>query len=152
MLSGPGIEDALRWIDQIIVYDNTSTDRTWEIVQEWASRNARVIAWKQHRQHFRDGLRAEIFKAFRHEAKDGDWWCCRLDCDEFYYDDPRTFLKIVSPQHSDVWGLHFLYYLIESDLKNLDFSKPFHDLRPFIRNYKTDSTERRFFHHRTRLK
>ena len=57
---------AAEWSDKVIVMDNGSEDGTWEIVQEMASHNPRIIAFMQYTGGFHIGLRAKAFRAFRH--------------------------------------------------------------------------------------
>ncbi len=147
---GASIEDALRWSDAVIVYDSMSTDGTWEIVQELATRDSRVIPWKRHDQPFRDGLRGEVYQAFRALAGENDWWC-RLDSDEFYVDDPRVFLGEVSRRHHVVWSLPIEYFITRQDLAAIDFSAPFEVIRDSLKYYKVHTSEARFFRHRAKL-
>lgn len=69
---------AVRWCDHIYVFDNGSTDGTWEKVQAMAKEFPAIVAWKQDPKPFRDGLRAEIFCNFRRRARLGDWWCISM--------------------------------------------------------------------------
>ena len=85
------ILDAKTWADRIFIMDNGSTDGTWEIIQSLA--DDIVVPWKQDFRPYSNGLRADVFNEFRHEASDGDWWCFKLDADEFYYDNPKEFEK-----------------------------------------------------------
>src|SRR3954470_662490 len=105
---------AAQWCDHLYVFDNGSTDGTWEIVQELAERLPAVVAWKSDPAPFSDGLRAQIFNAFSAQASPGDWWC-RADADEFYIDDPRVFLRKVGPAHDVVWTASFSYYFTDRD-------------------------------------
>lgn len=89
------LTDACRWSDKIIVIDNGSTDGTWEKIGELAQRHPQIIPWLRHEGPFHIGLRAKAFRAFRHEMTRRDWWCVRLDADEFYPGDVRAFLAQV---------------------------------------------------------
>src|SRR5262245_26838884 len=109
------LEENLRWCDRIFVFDNGSSDTTWDITCEVATHHSRVVPFKQDPKPFDDALRAEIFNQYRHEAEAGDWWC-RLDADEFYIDDPRIFLARVSPSHHVVWGAWLQYFVTDQDL------------------------------------
>ena len=104
-----GLQAARTWCDAIYVFDNGSTDGTWEQVQELARHDPAIIPWKQEAVPFRDGLRAEIFHAFANRAQPGDWWA-RLDPDEFYVDDPRAFLTRVPASVGCVWDASLSYY------------------------------------------
>ena len=147
------LEDSLRWCDRIFVFDNGSSDATWEIVREFSSKDSRVVPFKQDPKPFDDALRAEIFNSFRKEAAPGDWWC-RLDADEFYADDPRRFLGELPVTHHVVWGAWLQYFLTEKDLAR--FSSEESD--PVVmtperlpRYYQAKGGEPRFFRHRDRL-
>jgi len=145
---GHSLNEAAKWSDRIFVFDNGSTDRTWELVQSMASNV--VVPWKQDGRAFTDALRAEVFAQFRHEARDGDWWC-RLDADEFYFADPHEFLADVPKRHHVVWGLAVEYYLTRNDVDRLDFTVPIERLLPEIHHYRAINSEARFFRYRRRL-
>jgi len=148
------LRESALWCDRIFVFDNGSTDATWDLVREAAASDARVIAWKQDTRPFDDALRAQIFAAHRHEARAGDWWC-RLDADEFYADDPRAFLSRVSPANHVVWGAWLQYFLTAGDLARFspaDEAAP-PEMTPALlpRFFQMKGGEARFFRHRDRL-
>jgi GT2 family glycosyltransferase len=148
------LRESLKWCDRIFVFDNGSTDGTWERVEEAAGADERVVAFKQDPRPFDDALRAEIFNAFRTEAETGDWWC-RLDADEFYIDDPRAFLDAVPKRHHVVWCVWLQYFLTAGDLLhfNTDCDEAPPEITPerFPRYYQAVGGEPRFFRHRERL-
>jgi glycosyltransferase involved in cell wall biosynthesis len=106
---------ALRWCDYIYVFDNGSNDGSWELVKELAKQHVQIVAYKQDDVIYSNGLRADIFNAFRSNAGSRDWWC-RLDADEFYIDDPRIFLSKIPEQFQTVWSASFAYYFTDRDL------------------------------------
>jgi glycosyltransferase involved in cell wall biosynthesis len=142
---------AVRWCDHIYVFDNGSTDGTWEKVQALATEFGAIVPWKQDPKPFRDGLRGEIFRHFRHNARSGDWWCI-LDADEFYVDDPREFLKRVPASYNSVWHADYSFRFTEVDLtaheadaRLFDGSYPWNEA---LRHYVFDDhSECRFFRH-----
>lgn len=142
------LREASKWSDRIIVYDGESEDGTWEKVV--AMRNHKIIPWKREDKVFREGLRAEAFNEFRHESREGDWWC-RLDADEFYVVSPKEFLAQVQPPDHVVWGIALEYSITEDDLGRLDFSRPCEELLPELRYYQAHNSEPRFFRYRKRL-
>lgn len=148
------LRESARWCDQIYVFDNGSTDGTWEIVHEMSKKLPAVIPFKQDGRPFDDSLRAEIFNAFRDKAEPGDWWC-RLDADELYVDDPKTFLSSVSQAHHVVWGAMLQYFLTTEDLARFsaadETSPPEMMLNNLPRYYQAKGGEPRFFRHRPRL-
>jgi glycosyltransferase involved in cell wall biosynthesis len=144
------LRQASNWADAIYVFDNGSTDATWEIVREEAKANPKIVPWKQDGKPFREGLRAEVFNAFKQRASDGDWWC-RLDSDEEYIDDPRGFLSGVAWWHDVVWGASVEYYLSSEDVGTIDFSMPMEKVLPQLRWYRSNNSEQRFVRHRKDL-
>jgi hypothetical protein len=148
------LRESLKWCDRIFVFDNGSSDQTWEYVQDAARADSRVVAFKSDPRPFDDALRAEIFNAFRGEAGAGDWWC-RLDADEFYVDDPKAFLAAVPKRHHVVWCTWLQYFLTADDVAE----EPLQDgaeipeitLERFPRYYQAIGGEPRFFRHRDRL-
>src|SRR3954453_10629796 len=133
------LTEAARWSDRIYVYDGASTDGTWEKVQ--AMKSDRIIPWKTDGCGFREGLRAEVFNAFREECEEGDWWC-QLNADEFYVQDVRKFLDAVPKSDHVVWGLNIQYYLTPEDVAGEAFTGEFPRDRPRIRYYKAACAER----------
>lgn len=152
------VEECLRaaavWCDHIYVFDNGSVDGTWEIVQRLAAQLPAIVAWRHEAVPFTDGLRAEIYEAFRGEARPGDWWC-RVDADEFYVDDPRAFLAAVPERDRVVWTASLSYYLTDRDAeRHAADPEAYGDGVPVaqkIRYYVNHWSEPRFFRHRRGL-
>jgi len=142
------LAEAARWSDRIFVYDGASTDGTWEKVQ--AMKSDRIVPWKSDGAVFREGLRAEVFAAFRAEAAEGDWWC-QLNADEFYVERPDEFLREVPPFEHVVWGVNIQYYMTEKDIAGSDLDGGFAETRAKLRYYRAACAEPRFFRHRRGL-
>ena len=141
------ILDAKRWADRIFVMDNGSTDGTWQIVQSFADEI--VVPWKQDPQPFYDGLRADVFNHFRHEAQEGDWWCCNFDADEFYLDNPKEFLSKVPKEYGLVAKKSLNFVLTQEDIKNYEFTGDFEKDRSHINKIGNCTTiEQRFFRYK----
>jgi len=147
-------QESLRWCDRIYVFDNGSTDATWEIVNEIAREHPAVVPALREDCPFDDSLRAKLFHRHRDDAAVGDWWC-RLDADEIYIDDPRSFLARVPAHDHVVWAIHLQYYMTTADLVRFapeDESRaPNIDRSNLPRYYAADASESRFFRHRLRL-
>jgi glycosyltransferase involved in cell wall biosynthesis len=138
------------WADRIIVQDNGSTDGTWEIVQELADEV--IVAWKQDLRTYNNTLRADAFNEFRQEAEEGDWWCYKMDSDEFYLDNPREFLATVPWPYHVVFKKSIDYAITEEDVEEAEFADDFEANRPLYRYVKPVAhSEARFFRHRDRL-
>lgn len=143
---------ASKWADKVFVYDNGSTDETWQIVNDLAKANNAIVPWKSQLKPYSDGLRAEVFNEFRYVAAKGDWWCFILDADELYIDEPREFLRQVPPKYHVVKTESFEYKLTIEDVAEYDFENRFPEDLPKIKYYSPGTySERRFFRHRDRL-
>ena len=140
--------DACRWSDRIIVIDNGSTDGTWEIIQSLANTHPQIIPWLQYTGPFHIGLRAKAFRAFRHELTADDWWCVRLDADEFFPGDVRTFLANVPKRFRTVKKYSTDYILTREDIAKHTFTGDFSQDRKYItHSLGVHRQERRFMRH-----
>jgi glycosyltransferase involved in cell wall biosynthesis len=145
---------AVEWSDFIYVFDNGSTDGTWEKVLNLSRGLTQVIAYKQEDCVFHDSLRAQVFHHYRSNSQPGDWWC-RLDADEIYIDHPRLFLADVPSAYQAVWSASFQYYLTHKDVEIYQHSpESYADEVPIeqkCRYYLNDWSEARFFRDDARL-
>jgi Glycosyl transferase family 2 len=144
------LTSALHWCDYIYVLDNGSDDGSWELVQQLAKQHAEIVPYKQDDILYTNGLRADIFGAFRGNAASEDWWCA-LDADEIYIDDPRIFLTKVSSRFQTVWSASLYYYFTEKDvaLYRQDPAKFLEmPVQKRFRYYLNNWGELRFFRHR----
>jgi hypothetical protein len=82
----------LSWIDVLHIYDLGSTDATWDIVQDFASRDRRIILFKREPTVYSDSLRCILFHRLRNDFEKGDW-ILKVDADEFYPLPPPQFVK-----------------------------------------------------------
>jgi hypothetical protein len=142
------------WCDAIYVWDNGSTDGTWEKVLELARDHPQILPDRQDAQPYRKTLRRELFEAHRDKASEGDWWCF-LDADEFYIDDPRTFLAGVEPEYDEVWAASFEYYFTDWDAARYSADPTLYaddvPVETKLRFYVNNWSEPRFFRFRTGL-
>ena len=93
------LEQALKWADAIYVLDSGSSDNTWELVQELATRESRVKPFHKGHYYFNDRLvRGWLFDHARRDMKEGDWFV-RMDADEFHHMPPPEFVKTQMRPH-----------------------------------------------------
>lgn len=109
------LKAATEWCDFIYVFDNGSTDGTWETVLDLSTDYEQIIPYKQDNCPYTNGLRGQVFNHFRGNSSSGDWWC-RLDADEFYIDNPQIFLANVPQEYQLIWNASFQYYFTDKDL------------------------------------
>lgn len=143
----PFLDHVRGWADRVFVYDNGSTDGTWEKVKVQA--DDVVVPWKREDVPFFNGLRSRVYHAFCHEAGPGDWWCYRMDADEFYLDNPREFLSNVPRRYHTVAKKSANYLVTAEDLQEHTFTGDFASDRAKLSYMKPYmSIEKRFFRHR----
>lgn len=141
---------ASQWADKVIVYDNGSTDGTWEKVKALTLPN--IIPYKQSNRPYSDGLRAEIFNAFKHELNEGDWWVIQ-DSDEIYEDNPRDFILNNKGYYHHINGKKVDFCFNLNNIDSIDFHQYFeNNLKHFIYFTPEAWSEPRLIRHRKRLK
>lgn len=148
---GETLTAAREWADRVYVLDNMSSDGSWERIQALA--DDQIVAWKQESRPFSQALRAEVFDAFRTEAREGDWWCYKFDADEFYPPDTRAFLAAVPWRFHSVYKRSIDYVLTEEDVAQFEFAGDFSRDRARIRHFlPVAHAERRFFRYRRSMR
>ena len=152
------LDDLLRWIDEIHVFDLGSTDDTWDIVADYAAREKRIIPFMRKPIIYRDSLRSYMFHRLRGNFRKGDW-IMKVDGDEFYEIPPPTFVRThLRPWESVVYLQWYYFRLTDRDVaaweagrENLaDRARSIQERRRF---YKImDYSEPRFFQYRPSMK
>lgn len=147
---GQALTFATQYCDKVIVIDNGSTDRTWEIVKELAATHPRIVPFVQTWERYHDGLRWLAYDAFRAELADDDWWMV-LDGDEFLAEDPRPIVRAALAEPADIimaWQIQF--YFTERDHDDWTAGRDSRDQPIFSRRryYQIDWQEPRLFRHR----
>lgn len=140
------LEKASLWADKIFILDNMSDDGTWELINNYAMGNDKIVLWGRYSGRFYLALRQVIFKDYSTEASPGDWWC-RLDGDEFYIDDPRDFLHSLDDSIDHVYNASFQYYYTEDDFRNETSNPSKESVTLRLKWYKCNHSEIRFVKH-----
>jgi glycosyltransferase involved in cell wall biosynthesis len=145
---------ATNWCDFIYVFDNGSSDTTWQQVLSLSKTYNQIIPYKQDNCPFDDSLRSEIFNHYRTTFNQGDW-CCRLDADEIYIDDPRIFFAKIPSTYEVVCAAIFTYYFTDKDLECYSQEPSLYaddvPVEKKGRYYLNNSSEIRFFRYRKDL-
>lgn len=105
------ITHALGFCDRIYYMDNGSTDGSWEIIEQLASKHpGRVIAYERTTEPYIEGMRNRIYNDVRHELGEDGWWL-KLDADELLDSDPRPHLAQVPEADEAVrcWQVQFQF-------------------------------------------
>ena len=113
---GQCLEHLTSWCDNVFVLDTGSTDKTWEIVNEIARRDERVVPFRKERIKFFIGLRGWMLEHYRDRIEDEDW-IARLDADEFYPVAPPQFVQTRVARHEGVvhYGIYY-FRLTDADV------------------------------------
>ena len=148
------LEHTLRWCDAVYIYDTGSTDDTWEIIQDLARQDCRVVPFQKQPTVFSKGLRAYVFSKFRDRAAEGDWFI-RLDADEFYHIPPPEFVRTKLGKHETcVYNQSYDFRLTTKDVADwesgretvADRQRPIQERRRFFVPLKI--SEPRMFRYR----
>ena len=107
----------LTWADAVYVFDTGSVDETWDIVQDFAAREPRIVPLRKDAVYFSDHqVRSWIFHQVRRQMRDGDWFL-RVDADEFYHVTPPDFVKNRLRKHETIaWHQYYDFRLTETDV------------------------------------
>ncbi len=104
----------LTWADSLHILDTGSTDDSWAIVHDFASRDARVKPFLSQPVVFLDALRAPMIHAAK--PRPGDW-IARVDADEFFPTPPPQFIRDhLSPRETFLLAQMFDFVLRPADL------------------------------------
>jgi hypothetical protein len=90
-LIGQTLDHLLSWADSIAVLDTGSTDDTWDVVQDRARHDRRVVPIGREAVVFSENLRGYVFDRQRSAYEPGDW-VLRVDADEVYHVPPPRFV------------------------------------------------------------
>jgi hypothetical protein len=146
------LKAAVEWSDYIYVYDNGSTDGTWEQVLELSQEHKQIIPYQQDNRPYDNNLRNEIFNYYRENSSEKDWWC-RLDADEIYIDNPRIFLAKIPYKYMRVVNAIFDYYFTDKDLVKYNEDPTLYaddvPVQNKCRYYINNWSEIRFFRYRS---
>jgi glycosyltransferase involved in cell wall biosynthesis len=114
---GQCLGHALQWADAIYVFDTGSVDDTWEIVQEFAAQDKRMIAMRKEPVYFSETrLRGYMFHCARQKMRNGDWFV-RIDADEFYHIPPPEFVRRCMRRHESVaYHQYYDFRLLQSEV------------------------------------
>ena len=103
------------WADFVYVYDTGSTDGTWEMVQDYARKDARIVPVGREEVLFHEGVRGYVFNTIRDNMEEGDW-IVKSDEDEFYHISPREFVsKHLNPHETAVWTQLYDFRLTQEE-------------------------------------
>ena len=111
------LDHLLGWADAIYAFDTGSVDNTWEIVQEFASRDKRVVPMRKEPVFFSEArLRGYMFHVARQKMHEGDWFL-RADADEFHHITPPEFVKNCMRKHETVaYHQYYDFRLLQSEV------------------------------------
>ena len=115
------LAQVLTWADSVYVFDTGSADQTWEIVQDVATLDKRVIPLKKDAVFYSETrLRGWMFHQARQQMREGDWFV-RVDADEFHHIPPPDFVKHRMRKHETVaYHQYYDFQLTQSEARKLE--------------------------------
>ncbi|HEY1787236.1 MAG TPA: glycosyltransferase family 2 protein [Verrucomicrobiae bacterium] len=115
---GQFLQHLLGWADAVYVFDTGSVDNTWEIVQDFAARDGRVVPLRKDAVFFSDTkIRGWIFHQARKHMREGDWFL-RVDADEFHHIPPPDFVRTrLRKYETIVWHQYYDFRLTASEVR-----------------------------------
>lgn len=139
------IANALRFCHKIYVFDNGSTDGTWEGLEALAKTNPRVEIAYHSSETFKNQLRNRVYNKYHHLYSKEDWWYI-LDADELLVSDPREMLFQAAAASKDcmrVWQAQF--YFTDKDLAHYRHENTLKPVTQRRKYYRINWREERFF-------
>ncbi len=139
------LDNALKFCDAIYVFDNGSTDGSWELISQKAAIDPRVIIAGHTDEMYRNQFRNRVYNMFHKEFSPSDWWYI-LDADEMLCEDPKPMLvKAMQRDKTQmrVWQAQF--YFTDNDLAVYDQEDKTHHVSERRRYYRINWREPRFF-------
>lgn len=139
------LNNALRFCDNIYVFDNGSTDGSWELICEKAMNDKRVVIAVHTDETYRNQFRNRVYNMFHHHFLESDWWYI-LDADEILTEDPRPMLVKAMQRGKNqmrVWQAQF--YFTNVDLDVYDQENKALTVSERRRYYRINWREPRFF-------
>lgn len=113
---GQNLRHMLTWADAIYVFDTGSVDETWEIVQDFARKDSRVVPLRKEAVYYSEPvLRGWMFHNARKHMRNGDWFL-RVDADEFHHIPPPKFVENHMHSHeTSAWHQYYDFRLTSSE-------------------------------------
>ncbi|TPV59008.1 glycosyltransferase family 2 protein [Aestuariibacter sp. GS-14] len=136
---------AMKFCHKIYVYDNSSTDGTWQIVQSMADRFKEIVIYGQAGQASNGHIANRIYNQYSRHYGELDWWYIP-GADELLCETPVPLLEEAAEQGKtcvSAWQARF--YFTDRDYQYFDsedVSKPVSQRRKF---YAINWKEERFF-------
>ena len=139
------LENALKFCNNIYVFDNGSTDGTSELLDGFIENNPRVILTERSDEVFKNELRNRVYNRYHKQFSEDDWWYI-LDADELIPRDPRPLLNKATRAGCDsmrIWQAQF--YFTDKDMETYAYED--HDTATSERRryYRINWREPRFF-------
>ncbi|BFT31319.1 glycosyltransferase family 2 protein [Alteromonas sp. D210916BOD_24] len=137
--------NAMKFCHKIYIYDNQSTDGTWELVNEMASRFSEVVIFGQTAEPYKNQLRNRVYNEHHGEYSDHDWWYI-LDSDELLTESPAKQLSKAAAKNKNamcVWQAQF--YFTDEDLANYEEEDVSASITQRRKHYLINWKEQRFF-------
>lgn len=142
---GETLINACRFCHRIYVFDNGSTDGTYELLQKLSATHEQIVIAAHSDEMFKNQLRNRVYNMYHNLYEDTDWWYI-LDADELLVDDPRPMLEKAAAQNKNAmraWMAQF--YFTDADMAQYDSENHAQPITQRRRYYRINWREPRFF-------
>ena len=136
---------AMKFCHRIYIYDNHSTDGSWELVNEMASRFKELVIFGQTDEPSNRGLLNRIYNRYHNEYTNEDWWYV-LHPDELLSESPQEYLKsalLANKNAMNVWLARF--YLTNQEVTEFESENVNASIVKRRKYYSVNKSEPRFF-------
>ena len=112
--------NAMKFCHKIYIYDNNSTDGTWEVLNEMAARFNDLVIVGQTDESEKRLLRNRVYNRYHSEYAADDWWYL-LGPDELLAESPIKALKRASAASKNIMNVwHAQFYFTDVDYENYE--------------------------------
>ncbi len=136
---------AMKFCHKIYIYDNKSTDGTWELVNSMADRFSQIVIFGQTDDAYRNQFRNRVYNEIRHLYCEKDWWYI-LDADELLVESPYKALVCAAGAGKTamkVWQAQF--YFTDTDYEKYELEDKSLPISQRRLHYEINWKEERFF-------
>lgn len=137
--------NAMKYCHRIYIFDNGSTDQTWDVVSSMAARFKQIEIAFRSDEPFTNQLRNRVYNKYHHLYSDKDWWYI-LDADEMLSESPVPLLERAEKAgKSCVKSWFAQFYFTDSDLASYENEDKTLPIALRRKHYQVNWKEWRYF-------
>ena len=141
------LTSAASWAEKVFVWDNGSDDGTVGEIEKACDENGNVVFMGVDQRYFSKYIRSQLVAQVKDCSRPGDWWC-KLDSDEIYFTDPRSYLARVQRGVNTVFAAQVNFQFTDREYAQYREDRAAFLARPVkdrFEYYEWGQIEKRFF-------